>query len=120
MAARLSRVFNIPFGASFLDSFADALLDGPLSGLIDFRGDPLAVASAIIHVPTRRAGRALAGKLAARLGGRTALMPRILPLGETDAHEYGLAGPEGSAAIESPIGEMLRLLLLASLVAQWS
>ncbi|MFI4994457.1 MAG: double-strand break repair protein AddB [Hyphomicrobiales bacterium] len=121
MAGRPVRVFSIPFGASFLDSLTDALFEGSFGDLIDFDGDPLAVAASVIHVPTRRAGRALAGKLAARLGGRTALLPRILPLGETDALELGeLADPEGPANIIPPIGEMQRLLLLATLVAQWS
>ncbi len=121
MAARPMRVFNIPFGASFLDALVDALLTGPLSRLIDFAGDPLAVASAVIHVPTRRAGRALAGKLATRLGGRAVLLPRILPLGETEALEYGLIGDPGGLALdEAPIGEMQRRLLLAKLVSRWS
>ena len=71
MALRPSRVFSIPFGVSFLDALTDALLEGPLGALIDFAGDPLTLAQATLYVPTRRAGRALAAKLAERLRGRT-------------------------------------------------
>ncbi|MFI5011742.1 MAG: double-strand break repair protein AddB [Hyphomicrobiales bacterium] len=121
MAPRSARVFSIPFGVSFLDAFAEALFEGPLSDLIDFSGDPLALAAATIHVPTRRAGRALASKLAERLGGRTALLPRIVALGEADAWELDLpAGLSEAADIAPAIGEMQRLLLLATLVSQWS
>ncbi|SDR00422.1 ATP-dependent helicase/nuclease subunit B [Rhizobiales bacterium GAS113] len=121
MTARSAHIFSIPFGVDFLDALADALFDGPLKSLIDFDSDPLVLAAATIHVPTRRAGRALAGKLAERLGGRTALLPRILPLGEADALELGsLADSVAGEEIAPAIGEMQRLLQLANLVSQWS
>ncbi|MBV9430951.1 MAG: double-strand break repair protein AddB [Hyphomicrobiales bacterium] len=121
LAHRPANVFNIPFGVRFLDALIDALFDGPLSGLIDFAGDPLTLARATLYVPTHRAGRALAAKLAERLSGRTTVLPRILPLGETDALELGwLADPSPGPEIRPGIGEMQRLLLLAELVAQWS
>ncbi|MBV8449626.1 MAG: double-strand break repair protein AddB, partial [Hyphomicrobiales bacterium] len=114
-------MFSIPFGVVFLDALTDALLEGPLSQLIDFSADPLTLAEATLYVPTRRAGRALGAKLAERLRGRTTVLPRILPLGETDALELGLLD-EVSADIEIPpaVGETQRLLLLAELVAGWS
>ena len=121
MSALPANVFNIPFGVDFLDALADALLEGRLKRLVDFDGDPMRLAAATIHVPTRRAGRALAGKLAERLGGRTALLPRILPLGEADALELGALADTGKGEEIAPaIGEMQRLLLLARLVASWS
>ena len=115
------RVFSIPFGVVFLDALTDALLEGPLSQLIDFSADPLTLAEATLYVPTRRAGRALGAKLTERLRGRTTVLPRILPLGETDALELGLLD-EVSAGIEIPpaVGETQRLLLIAELVAGWS
>ena len=121
MALRPSRVFSIPFGVSFLDALTDALLEGPLGALIDFAGDPLTLAQATLYVPTRRAGRALAAKLAERLRGRTTVLPRIVPLGETDALELSwLADPSADAGLRPAIGETQRLLLLAELVAGWS
>ncbi|HEV3246375.1 MAG TPA: double-strand break repair protein AddB [Beijerinckiaceae bacterium] len=121
MAHRPLRAFSIPFGVSFLDALTEALLHGPLGALIDFAGDPLTLAQATLYVPTRRAGRALAAKLAERLRGRTTVLPRILPLGETDALELGwLADPSADVEIRPAIGETQRLLLLAELVAGWS
>src|SRR6516162_609086 len=89
MAHRPARVFSIPFGVSFLDALTGALLDGPLSKLIDFCADPLTLAQMTLYVPTRRAGRALSARLAERLRGRTTVLPRILALGETDTLELG-------------------------------
>jgi len=109
MALRPSRVFSIPFGVSFLDALTDALLEGPLGALIDFAGDPLTLAQATLYVPTRRAGRALAAKLAERLRGRTTVLPRIVPLGETDALELSwLADPSADAGLRPAIGETQR------------
>ncbi|MBV8962890.1 MAG: double-strand break repair protein AddB [Hyphomicrobiales bacterium] len=121
MAHRPLSVFNIPFGVSFLDALTDALLDGPLSRLIDFAADPFTLAEATLYVPTRRAGRALAAKLAERLRGRTTMLPRILPLGETDALELALLDEVSAGAEILPaVGDTQRLLLLATLVASWS
>jgi ATP-dependent helicase/nuclease subunit B len=121
LAHRPARVFSIPFGVSFLDALTQALLGGALSPLIDFGADPMALARATIHVPTRRAGRALAAKLAERLRGRATLLPRILPLGETDALELDLLADSSSMPDIAPaIGEMQRLLLLAELVSRWT
>ncbi|MBV9567565.1 MAG: double-strand break repair protein AddB, partial [Hyphomicrobiales bacterium] len=114
-------MFSIPFGVSFIDALTDALLDGPLSRVIDFGADPLTLAQATIYVPTRRAGRGLAANLAERFRGRTTVLPRILPLGETDALElHSLEEASGGAEIPPAIGDTQRLLLLAQLVASWS
>jgi ATP-dependent helicase/nuclease subunit B len=96
------RVFSIPPGAPFLPTLAEALLSGRLVPGFRFEGDPLALADATIYVPTRRAARALRGVFVDRLGGRSAILPVIRPLGEFDEDE----------AIE-------RLLLLAPLVRAW-
>ena len=51
----------------------------------------------------------------------TTVLPRIVPLGETDALELSwLADPSADAGIRPAIGETQRLLLLAELVAGWS
>ncbi|MET0746212.1 MAG: hypothetical protein ABWY78_22775, partial [Microvirga sp.] len=120
-----TRVFSIPPGCAFLPTLADALLDGRLAGpLAPDLGSPSPVspghptlADATIYVPTRRAARALVAELALRGGGRAQLLPRIVPLGETDEAEFDLAGLEGSTATQTdvlrpPIPPLERRLIL--------
>ncbi|MER8436521.1 double-strand break repair protein AddB [Mesorhizobium sp. M1393] len=114
------RVFSIPPGAPFLPTLAEALLSGRLVSDFRFDGDPLALADATIYVPTRRAARALRGVFVDRLGGRSAILPVIRPLGEFDEDEAAFAA-DASAAIDlaPPIAAIERLLLLAPLVSAW-
>ncbi|TIP12414.1 double-strand break repair protein AddB [Mesorhizobium sp.] len=114
------RVFSIPPGAPFLPTLADALLSGRLVPGFRFDGDPLALADATIYVPTRRAARALRGVFVDRLGGRSAILPVIRPLGEFDEDEAAFEA-DASAAIglAPPIAAIERLLLLAPLVRAW-
>ena len=114
------RVFSIPPGAPFLPTLADALLAGRLVPGFRFDGDPLALADVTIYVPTRRAARALRGAFVDSLGGRSAILPVIRPLGEFDEDEAAFEA-EASAAIDlaPPIGAIERLLLLAPLVRAW-
>ena len=114
------RVFSIPPGAPFLPTLADALLVGRLVPGFRFDGDPLALADVTIYVPTRRAARALRGAFVDSLGGRSAILPVIRPLGEFDEDEAAFEA-EASAAIDlaPPIGAIERLLLLAPLVREW-
>ncbi|PAQ01846.1 double-strand break repair protein AddB [Mesorhizobium mediterraneum] len=114
------RVFSIPPGAPFLPTLAEALLSGRLVPGFRFDGDPLALADATIYVPTRRAARALRGVFVDRLGGRSAILPVIRPLGEFDEDEAAFEA-DASAAIDlaPPIAAIERLLLLAPLVRAW-
>ncbi|TIQ23757.1 MAG: double-strand break repair protein AddB [Mesorhizobium sp.] len=114
------RVFSIPPGAPFLPTLAEALLSGRLVPGFRFDGDPLALADATIYVPTRRAARALRSVFVDRLGGRSAILPVIRPLGEFDEDEAAFEA-DASAAIElaPPIAAIERLLLLAPLVRAW-
>lgn len=114
------RVFSIPPGAPFLPTLADALLAGNLVPGFRFDGDPLALADVTIYVPTRRAARALRGAFVDSLGGRSAILPVIRPLGEFDEDEAAFEA-EASAAIDlaPPISAIERLLLLAPLVRAW-
>lgn len=114
------RVFSIPPGAPFLPTLADALLAGRLVPGFRFDGDPLALADVTIYVPTRRAARALRGAFVDSLGGRSAILPVIRPLGEFDEDEATFEA-EASAAIDlaPPIPAIERLLLLAPLVRAW-
>lgn len=122
---RPPRVFTIPPGAPFLETFARRLLDGDIAPGYSRALGPLGIADAVIYVPTRRAGRALAQELTKALGTPTALLPRILPLGELEDGETEslFAGPEDDAlSPDAPpaIGAVARRMLLARLILQWA
>ncbi|WP_414472339.1 double-strand break repair protein AddB [Microvirga sp. M2] len=117
------RVFSIPPGCAFLPTLVDALLEGRLVGPLS--DDPAALADVTIYVPTRRATRALIALLAERGAGRAQLLPRIVPLGETDEAEFEMTGLEGTplaeaASLKPPIPPLERRLILTRLVQRWS
>jgi ATP-dependent helicase/nuclease subunit B len=110
-AERPANLYTIPPGVGFVDALAAELL--ARSG-----GDPLALADHTVLLPTRRSLRALQEALLRRGDGRPLLLPRLLPLGDLDADELGLAAPEeagGAAALELPpaLPALRRQLLLA-------
>ncbi len=113
------RVFSIPSGAPFLPTLADALLAGQLVPGFPSAGDPLAMATTTIYLPTRRAARALRGIFVERSASGSAILPTIRALGEFD-EEQGLLEPSGASLdIAPPIAELERLLALAPLVQAW-
>ena len=114
------RVFSIPPGAPFLPTLAEAFLAGQLVPGFRFDGDPLALADVTLYVPTRRAARALRGAFVEMLGGRSAILPEVRPLGEFDEDE-AVFDTEAAPAIDlaPPIAAQERLLLLAPLVRAW-
>jgi ATP-dependent helicase/nuclease subunit B len=117
------RVFSIPPGCAFLPTLVDALIEGRLVGPLS--DDPAALADITIYVPTRRATRALIALLAERSGAKAQLLPRIVPLGETDEAEFELTGLEGTplqeaASLKPPIPPLERRLILTRLVQRWS
>ncbi len=121
-----ARVVTIPPGVGFLETLSDALLDGRLvPGFVPAR-DPLALSRATILVPTRRAARALATTLAARIAAPAVLLPRILPLGGLDAIETDLAFD--ATTLEDPLADdppgaiapVARRMILTRLVLQWA
>ena len=116
------RVYSIAPGSPFLRTLADALIEGRLIPGFRYEGDPLALASTTIYVPTRRAARALRAMFAERLGGRSAILPIIKPLGEFDEDEAAFdqeAEDAGSIDLAPPVAALERLLLLAPLVRAW-
>ncbi|MDR7033529.1 ATP-dependent helicase/nuclease subunit B [Mesorhizobium sp. BE184] len=117
------RVFSIPPGVSFLSTLAEALLSGRLVPDFRYDGDPLALADATIYVPTRRAARTLRAIFTEVLGGNSAILPVIRPLGEFDEDEaaFETVESEEAAAINlaPPMASVERLLLLAPLVRLW-
>ncbi|MFB2603319.1 double-strand break repair protein AddB, partial [Rhizobium phaseoli] len=115
------RVLTIPAGLPFLKTLATTLCDGRLTPL--FRhdvDDPLSLAGVTIYLPTRRAVRVLRSEFVDLLGGRSAILPVIRPLGETD-DDSGYFDEALPATIDlaQPLSNTARLLELARLILAW-
>jgi ATP-dependent helicase/nuclease subunit B len=104
-------VFTLPASADFAQAFARGLLE-------QVGGDALALSSAVIYLPTRRATRSFGEAFAAVMGGAT-LLPQFRALGETD--EDDLLFDSASDGVELPpaITPLRRQMLLAGLVRAW-
>ena len=92
MSARPAALYTIPSGVSFVDALARGLLSR-------LPTEPLALSTATILLPTRRACRALRDAFLRATDGQPLLLPRLLPLGELDEEELLLTGevaPMGS------------------------
>lgn len=118
---RAGHVFSIHPGLPFLRTLARHLCDGSL--LPGFRyeaDDPLSLADVTIYVPTRRSARTLRSEFVDLLGGRSAILPVIRPLGETD-DDSGFFDEVAPVALDmaEPLGGPARLLELARLVLAW-
>jgi len=122
MPAGRPRVFTIPAATPFVPTLVRALIDGTL-GFAPAR-DPLALASATLYLPTRRACRLVRDQFLDIAGGRAAILPRIVPLGDIDEEEIAFAQaamPEESVLDLPPaIDGLERRLLLAELVTRWA
>ena len=118
-AGRFPRVLSIPAGAPFLPTLADAVLAGTLVPEFAWDGAPLTLADTTIFVPTRRAARELRSVFAERLGGRSAILPSIRPLGEFDEDDAAFDADAGEIELAQPIAPLERLLALAPLVQAW-
>lgn len=123
-ASHRRRLFTIPASAPFLATFAQALLDGAIIPGFPDRGDPLALSTATIYVPTRRAARALTAELTRLVTEPAIFLPRILPLGALDDFETGQIFTAESEAYDpdlpEAIGELDRRLALTRLIEAWS
>ena len=111
------RVFTIPAGAAFLDTFVAALLGGKLVSGFPDRSDPLALARATLYLPTRRARRLIEAAFLKAHGGNATLLPRLVALGEVDEDEFDLAG---GLDLPPAIPPLARRLMLARLVASFA
>ncbi|WP_336278707.1 double-strand break repair protein AddB [Bartonella sp. CB175] len=113
------RVFSISSGTPFLSHFVEALLSGTLIENFAQNGDTQeALADTIIYVPTRRAARALRIAFVERSDTRSTFLPTIRPLGNLDEDSF-LFVNNYIKALNPPIGESERLLLLARLIRPW-
>ncbi|SCB48103.1 double-strand break repair protein AddB [Rhizobium multihospitium] len=115
------RILTIPTGLPFLKTLAAALCDGRLTEHFHHDpSDPLSLAKVSIFLPTRRAARVLRSEFVELLGGRSAILPVIRPLGETDDDSgyFEEALPE-TADLAQPLANTARLLELARLILAW-
>src|SRR5215213_1136869 len=117
------RVFTIPASAPFLPTLIRALTSGELvTGFPDAAG-PLALASATLFLPTRRACVLAREAFLDVLGVEAAVLPRIVPLGDIDEDELAFAeAASGAAGLEIPdaLEPLERRMLLARLVLGWA
>src|SRR5437660_2691103 len=106
MAAPAHRVFTIPASAPFLPTLIAALVAGELVPGFPPSRDPLALASATLYLPTRRACRLARDLFLETLATEAAVLPRILPIGDVDEDELVFAeaatGPLAGMALELP------------------
>ncbi|WP_375670805.1 double-strand break repair protein AddB [Bartonella sp. SD1336NMGDW] len=113
------RVFSISPGTAFLPHFVDALLSGSLIDNFASSGDiQTALADSLIYVPTRRAARALRLAFVERSDTQSTFLPTIRALGDVDEDSF-LFVENHTSALDPPIGESERLLLLARLIRPW-
>ena len=120
MKPRAANVYAIATGAPFLKTLVRAMRGGELGFPSPDPSDPLALASATIYVPTRRAARALRAEFAETSGTSSAILPVIRPLGDFDEDAgFFLEGP-GALALTQPIAPDERLLTLAKLTRHWT
>ena len=110
MTGGTPKLFTIGASAPFAVTLADGLL-------ARLGGDPLALASATIYLPTRRAARGF-GEAFARVLGGAALLPQFRALGDAEEDELLFDG-DGDATLPPAIAPLRRQLLLAHLVRRW-
>ncbi|MCA1493373.1 double-strand break repair protein AddB [Sinorhizobium alkalisoli] len=121
MSGREPNVYTIPPGLPFLKTLAETLLDGTL--MPDFAYDPanpLGLAGVTIFLPTRRAARVLRSEFVDLLGGRSAILPTIRALGETD-DDSGFFDADVPAILDlaPPLSGTARLIELGRLILAW-
>src|SRR5947199_9947713 len=120
------RVFTRPASAPFLPTLIEALMEGRLGLGFKPGGDPLALASATIYLPTRRACRLAQKTFLDVLKTDAAILPRIVPIGDVDEDELAFAeaalGETAGATLDlpEPVGGLERKVLLAQMILKWA
>ncbi|MEL7047771.1 MAG: hypothetical protein AAFO75_02225, partial [Pseudomonadota bacterium] len=139
----LTGLFSIPFGVSFLEGLATAIVKGNLPQLGGAPPAPIDLPSYTLLLPTRRAERALSQAFLKVSGERAMLLPQIravsdrnddeaflssfaeptgggLVMGGSAAGEAGRDGSVRHAPLPPPIPPLERQMVLMTLVGQWS
>jgi len=122
----LPHVFTIPASAPFLPTLIEALMQDRLGLGFKPGADPLALASATIYLPTRRACRLAQKIFLDVLNSDAAILPRIVPIGDVDEDELAFAeaaiGDTAGATLDlpKPVGGLERKVLLAQLILKWA
>ncbi|MFB2553002.1 double-strand break repair protein AddB [Ensifer soli] len=119
--AAAGNVLTIPPGLPFLRTLAQALCDGRLvEGYRHDGSDPLSLAGITLFVPTRRAARVLRSEFVDCLGGRSAILPVIRALGETD-DDSGFFDADVPILLDlaPPLPNAARLIELGRLILAW-
>src|ERR1051326_3852503 len=124
MASR-PRVFTIPASAQFLPVLIDALMNDKLGLGFKPAGDPLALADAIIYLPTRRAVRLLRETFLDIVKGDAAILPRPVSLNDVDGDDIMFAaaaaeGGPGSLDLPEALQGLERQSLRAQLILKWA
>ncbi len=120
----IQRIFTIPASAPFLPTLIAAFIGGKLG--FSLARDPLALASATLYLPTRRACRLARDTFLDVLKSDAAILPRIVAIGDIDEDEIAFAeaasGDIAAEALALPqaLGGIERRLLLAQLVTKWA
>lgn len=105
----MSGVSTIPPDLCFVTTLASGLWARA-------KGDPLALASLTIYLPTRRACRALRDAFLRVTMAKASLLPRLQPLGDVDEVELDFAGAGSLEGIPPAIASLRRQMLLTQLV----
>src|SRR5437762_7785066 len=119
------RIFTIPSSVPFLPTLIRALTDGTLVPGLSATADPLALATATLYLPTRRACRLARDLFLDAIGKDAAILPRIVPIGDVDEDEIIFAematGALATAALDLPeaLGGFERRILLAEYILKW-
>lgn len=114
------RVYTIPPSASFLETLADALLEGRLIPGFEIAGDWAALADVTVFLPTRRAARTFADILRRKSPMPAVILPAIRPLGDVDEAHMLLQSDPPLPGLPSPISPLERRLAMTRLILGWS
>jgi ATP-dependent helicase/nuclease subunit B len=126
MATPHPRLFTIAPSTPFLPTLVEALLDGRLIEGYPGSDDPLALADATLYLPTRRACRLAQDVFRAALKSDSAILPRIVPIGDIDEDEIIFseiaagALAEDALALPRAIEPFERKAILAQLILAWA
>lgn len=126
MPAREPRLFTIPSSVPFLPALVEALLAGRLVAGFPGARDPMALGSATIYLPTRRACRLAQEVFLEAFGGEAAILPRLVPIGDVDEDEIVFAefagGPLTGERLSLPpaIEPFERKANLTQLIMAWA